>query len=130
MIVVVMIVVMVVVMIVVTEVTVVILVRAVVVLYPPVLSVPVAAEVLPPVMVGSNPMSSLVRRPSPIAVVPLVVISDRVPVALDPDKVRPWSRGKHGHGSGGWRRANPNPDRDLRVSCRSAQAKQKRQKNR
>src|SRR5579862_8608297 len=107
-----------------TEIAIVVLVRVMVVLYPPVLSIPVACEVLLPVMVWRNPTSALVRWPGPIALVPFVVTSHGVPIALDPDEVRPRTRRNHSHRSGRRRRTNPNADRELRMSRRPAQPEQ------
>jgi len=101
----------------VAEVSVVVVVPAVVVLYAAMLPVPVAGEVLLPIMVRSDPVSAFVRRPRPIALMPFVVRSYGVPIALNPDEIRPRTPGKHGHDSGRRRCANPDPDGDLRISC-------------
>ena len=55
-----------------------------VVLHAAALAVPVSDEVAPSVVAGSNPSRSRVRHSRPITVMPFVVISDRVPVAVDP----------------------------------------------
>ena len=66
------------------EVAIVIMVRVVIVLNPTVVSVPVTWKVPLSVMVRSNPVSTFIRRLGPIASVPFVVVSDRIPVAFDP----------------------------------------------
>jgi hypothetical protein len=55
-------------------------------------------------MMRPNPASSLVRRSSPIASMPLVMSSYGVPVAFDPYelRIRPY-RLNQDHASRGWR---------------------------
>src|ERR1700739_2411662 len=44
------------------------------------------------IMAWADPMRAFIRRPAPIAFMPAIVSSDRIPVAFDPEKIRTWSR--------------------------------------
>jgi hypothetical protein len=61
----------------------------VIAVYAAVLSFPIALKEPLSIVTGHDPVSSDVRRPSPITIVPFVVVSNRVPIALDPEKVGP-----------------------------------------
>jgi hypothetical protein len=92
------------------KVAVMIMIPMMVVLKPAVISIPVASKVLFSIMVGGNPMSPFVRRSSPIASVPFVVMSHRVPVTLDPNELGPWSDRSYRNYARCWRSADSDPD--------------------
>jgi hypothetical protein len=108
----------------VVEVAVVAPIPTVVVLEPAVIPVPIALEVLSPLIPGTDPASAVVRRPRPVAIVPSVVSSCRIPIAIDPEVVRSGTHGPYADNPGRRRRANPNPNRELCMSCRRAQSQQ------
>src|SRR4051794_480570 len=61
------------------------------------IAVPIPGEVAASLVSRGDPAGRMVRRAGPITGVPLIVVSPRIPVALDPDK--PWA---------GMRWQNPN----------------------
>jgi hypothetical protein len=96
----------------------------VVVLQAAAISVPVAYKILAAFMAWPNPAGSSVWRPRPIARVPLVMPSDRIPVALDPYKIRPGSWREHANYAS--RRWRPNVDSNRNLSrCRDRASQQK-----
>jgi hypothetical protein len=72
------------------EVSVSIMVPMMIVFDSTVLSVPVAHEVMAAIVVRWHPMRSLVWRASPIALMPFVVVANRIPIAFYPYKLRRW----------------------------------------
>ena len=54
------------------------------VVYPPVISIPVAVEESLSVMARYNPVSAEIRWPTPISVMPFVMVPHRRPVTLYP----------------------------------------------
>jgi hypothetical protein len=67
--------------------TVAVAIPVMVVLHATALAFPVSDEVAPPFVAGSNPSRGRVGHARPITFVPFVVISDRVPVAVDPNGI-------------------------------------------
>ena len=102
------------------EVAVMIMVRMMVVLKPSAISIPVTGEVSLSIMVRSNPMCAFIGRPGPIASVPFVVMSDWIPVTLDPNEVWPGSHGRYRNYAGCRRSADYDSDRDLGLRRRHA----------
>ena len=84
-----------------------------IVLAPAVISVPVAAVESLTIVPGAYPVCARIWSPGPIAVMPLVMVPNRVPVTVDPEEFRAWSRGKNTNFSRGRRRADSDSDRDL-----------------
>lgn len=78
------------------------------------LTFPVACEIAFPVMPRNHPYCSWIGWPAPISVMPLVVVADRVPVALNPHEFGPWSYRPHPHYPRGRWRADLDSDRNLR----------------
>ena len=58
-----------------------------VVFHPTMLAIPVSGKVASPFVAGKNPSRAEVRDARPITDVPLVMISNRVPIAFDPREV-------------------------------------------
>lgn len=90
-----------------------IMVRAVVVFDPAAISFPVACKVFPVLITRSEPISTLIWRPSPVTSMPLPMVSHRIPVALDPYIFRPGRRLNNGNDGRRWRRADRDVDGDL-----------------
>jgi hypothetical protein len=109
-------------------VAVVVVIPTMVVLETAAIPVPVAYKILAVLMAWPNPAGSRVWRPRPIAFVPLVVPSDRIPVALDPYKIRPRTWREHANDARGRWRPNVDPNRNLsgRRDCSSQQKSRKR----
>jgi len=84
---------------------------------------PIALIVHLPVMSRGNPDGARIRRTGPIALMPLIVVADRVPISLDPDIAGTRSDGSNRNYPGWRRRADPNsdPDRDLGEGGASSQ---------
>ena len=81
------------------------------------ITLPIAYEILAALMAWPNPAGSRVWRPRPITFVPLVVPSDRIPVALDPHKLRPRSWREHANHPRGRRRPDADPNGNLSRRC-------------
>jgi hypothetical protein len=88
--------------------SIVVMIPAVVVLESPSVAVPIAGVVAFAVMVGLNPARALIRRASPIAGVPSVMPTRRIPVAIDPYKIRSGASWNYGHHAGRRWRADLN----------------------
>jgi len=69
-----------------------VMVPTVIMFNPAAIYLPVALKEPLPIVVPRHPARSLVGRPSPITVMPLVIPSDGIPIALDPNELRSWWR--------------------------------------
>ena len=110
------------------EVAVVVAIPVMVVLHPAAISVPVTDEIALAIVMRSDPTSALIRRPRPIALVPFVMVSHWIPVALDPNKLGARSLRRYRNNARRWRSTNADSDGDLCVSCRHTQSEQEQQK--
>jgi hypothetical protein len=100
-------------------VSVVAVVRVVIVLNTAAISIPVTCIVPFAVVVWANPASPFVGRSSPIAFMPLVMVSHRIPIALYPQGLRSWPFW-HNHSHPGWRwRRNYDSNGNLRIDYRA-----------
>src|ERR1700730_10658884 len=88
-------------------------VPAVVVFHPAAFSLPVGFVELIPVMARPHPASPLVRRPSPVAFVPPVMPSHRVPITLYPHEFGVWSWRENANYAGRRWRAHSDPHCNL-----------------
>jgi len=78
-------------------------------------SLPVACKIPLAIMVRRNPNGSCIRRPSPVTLMPFVMVSDRIPIAFHPDKIWFWLRGMNVHDRWRWRwRSDLDSNRNLR----------------
>jgi hypothetical protein len=94
-------------------------VRVVIVLNTAAISFPVTCIVPFAVVVRSNPVSPLVGRSSPIAFMPFVMVSHRIPIALYPGELRSWPFW-HNHNRPDWRwRGNHDSNRNLCIDYRA-----------
>jgi len=102
---------------VITEVPASVVVPAVIMFKPAVFSLPITAIELPPIVMRHHPASTRVRRPSPITLMPAIMPSDRIPVALDPQELGSGGRRQNSNPAGR-RRPDGDPDRDLSAEYR------------
>jgi len=94
----------------------------VVVLNPPAIALPVASVVLAALVSWAYPTCSAIWRASPISPMPLVMVSCRIPVAIDPYEV--WPRSHRGYTNNRRRRrADPHSYRDLGSRWKRARQK-------
>src|SRR6202163_823751 len=100
-------------------------VPAVVMVDEPATAFPASGEILSTDVVRRDPVRALVRRPRPVAVVPNVARSLRIPVALDPLVVGA-GLARHAVRARRWRFANANPEGNLRMGRRGGREKQSR----
>jgi hypothetical protein len=84
---------------------------------------PATGEILSIDVVRRDPVRALIRWPRPVAVVPRVVRSLRILVALDPNVVGA-GLGRHAVRARRWRFANANPEVDLRLGRRGGEEQQ------
>jgi hypothetical protein len=99
-------------------------VPVVIVLEAPAVAFPVPLEESTAIMMRHDPARSRIWRPGPISVVPLVVMADRIPVALDPDVLGGGTRGQNADYTGWWRRADLYSNRYLSAQRSRGQEKQ------
>jgi hypothetical protein len=98
---------------------VVVVVRVVIVLNTAAMTFPVAGIVSLAIVVWANPASPFVGRSRPVAFVPLVVISHRIPITLHPHGLRSWPFWhNHNHPGRRWRGYHDS-NGNLRIDCRA-----------
>ena len=97
-----------------------VLVPLVIVINTAVISVPVPCIKLLSIVVRSDPSSPLIRRSCPITVMPLIVISDWIPITVDIRVTGTRAPRHNANHTGTWRRTNSNAERDLRLRYRCA----------
>jgi hypothetical protein len=88
------------------------MIPAMIVLDAPAVSSPVALVELAAFIAGTDPIRTWIRSPSPITPVPLVMVSHRIPVSIDPYKARTWTCRNDANDSRGGR-PNSYSDRNL-----------------
>ena len=82
------------------------------------------------IVARADPAGTLIRREAPIAVMPAIVASGRIPVAANPCKFRTGLCGNHGDDAWlGWR-TNTDPNRYLRASGDTDQRHRRQQNGR
>jgi hypothetical protein len=106
---------------VVVVVAVVFIIPMMIVLHAATASLPVTLEELATLIAWTRPMGALVWCERPVAPVPLVMVSDRIPVAADPCIARPWAHRSNRYDRR-WRRADPYSDRNLSLGQRCKRA--------
>jgi hypothetical protein len=92
---------------------VVVVIPVVVVLQSPAIAIPVPHKILSTFMARADPARAGIGRPRPIALVPLVVLSVGIPIALNPHKVRSGACWNHGQHSRGRRSSDVDSNRNL-----------------
>ena len=100
-------------------------VRVVIVFNPAAIALPVAGVVSLAIVARLNPMCSLIWWPSPIALVPFVVLAHRIPISCYPHvpRGRAWWNNRN---NSRWRRCpNDDSDRNLGFSCPGQNEKQR-----
>jgi hypothetical protein len=98
-----------------SKIAVVVTVPVVVVFNPSALTDPVTCKKLAAFITGNVPTRADVWGLSPVALVPLPMVSDGIPITVHPDEFRCGSRRHDVNHSGWWRGTNPDADRDLRT---------------
>jgi hypothetical protein len=68
-----------------------VVVPVVIVFQPATVSVPVTRIKLLSIMVRLDPPSAFIGRSSPIALMPFVMVADRIPITTYPCELRPWA---------------------------------------
>ena len=96
------------------------LIRMVIVFNAAAVSFPIPRIISFAVVAWCNPVSSLIRRSSPIAFMPLVMIPHGIPITLHPHVVRVWPCRHNDNGPGRRWRRNYDSDGNLRVNCRAS----------
>jgi hypothetical protein len=97
-----------------------VLVPLVIVINVAVIPVPISCIKLLSIVVRSDPSSPLIGRPSPITVMPPIVISDGIPITVDIRVTGTRAPRYDANHSGTWRRTDSNAERDLRMRYRCA----------
>ena len=93
-------------------------IRAMVVIEPAPVSVPVAQVKLPAVISRPDPPGAPVRRACPVSVVPTIVVAGGIPITIDPEELRSRSTRQRAHHARRWGRADSEAERYLRVGDR------------
>lgn len=97
-------------------------VPAMIMLEPPVVTIPVAGIKLATLVPGSDPRRAVIWRPGPISSVPPIPMTYRIPIPVYPIIIRVRRNGANTHHAGTWWRPNPNSKGYLSaVSRRSGQ---------
>jgi hypothetical protein len=101
-----------------------VVVPVVIVFQPAAVSVPVTRVILLSIMVRLDPSCAFIGRSSPIAVMPFIVVPDRIPITTDPCELRPWTWWDNADFAGMRRRTDSDTKRYLGVRCRCTGEKQ------
>jgi hypothetical protein len=94
------------------EIPIMVVIPMMIVLNPSMLAVPISGEIAGSIVIWGDPTGARVRGTRPIARVPLIMSSDRVPVAPNPGIIRTRARGNRDY-SGRRRRAYSDTHTDL-----------------
>src|SRR5713226_1185047 len=92
------------------------LVPAVIVLHPAVFSFPIPFIVLPALIAWRPPPSATIWRPGPVTLMPLPVVSDRIPIAFDPNILGSGLGRKNADDT--WRRRRADSDANRNLSAK------------
>jgi len=76
---------------------------------------PIALKEAFTVVVRHHPDSARIRWTRPVAIMPLVMVTDRIPVTRNPKETRARSDRRDSNHSRRWGRTNPYPNGDLAV---------------
>lgn len=96
---------------------------AMVMLDPAARASPIAINIQSAFMARSNPVGALIRRTSPIPIVPAVMAADRIPVALHPNIPRTGRDRADRDDSWRWRGSDVNSDRYAAKSAAGGEEK-------
>jgi hypothetical protein len=103
-----------------------VLVPVVVVLIPAVFSLPITLIVPSAFIAGYEPLSARIRCPSPITLVPLPMVTDRIPVTVNPNVIGTRLNGTNTFVTRRRRRSDLNTERDLSPKSRTGQKRQEK----
>jgi hypothetical protein len=81
-------------------------VPVVIVIKPSMRAIPIAGKELVAIVPRSDPSCAFIGRPRPISVVPPVMTSNGIPIAVNPEEAGSWGYGPHPHHSRRGRRAD------------------------
>jgi hypothetical protein len=95
-----------------------IMIPVVIVLDTAAVSFPIASIVLAALIARRHPVRAVIRRASPITVVPFVMVSYRIPVTIDPCIIRAWTRRNDADNRSRRRRADSDSKRNLSAGRR------------
>src|SRR4051812_37912783 len=102
------------------EIAVLVVVGFVIVSHLPPVPVPVTLKELTSIMMRCDPASGRVRRSSPVTLMPLVFVSHRIPITVDPNVVGARTAGHDSNDAGRRGRTNSDSHRDLSTVYRHA----------
>jgi hypothetical protein len=83
---------------------------------PAVITFPVAVIKPSTIVARTDPTRACIRRTCPIACVPAIMPAHWVPVTIDPDESRSWTRGMYVNDARRWWRTDPDTNTHLSVS--------------
>ena len=89
-------------------------VAVVIVIYPAMAAIPIARVELLPIVVGLNPVRTLIRGTRPVAIMPPIMPAYRIVVTTDPNIAGARTPGLNANYARPRRRANPDSYRQLR----------------
>jgi len=95
----------------------------------PALAFPTTLVIALPIIPRRHPVRASIRGASPVCVMPLVVVPDRIPVAVNPKEIRPRASRNHANDARGRRWADYYSDRNL-AENRTASQQHQREKPR
>jgi hypothetical protein len=104
-----------------------VVVPTMVMIEPAMIAVPVASVKTLSIVSRPDPTRALIRRASPVPVVPPITASVGVPVAIYPDEFRPRTRRKNPNHPRSRRRADSDSDGNLAKDRRSTHERQQQQ---
>jgi hypothetical protein len=102
---------------VVAEIAVTVAVPPVIVIKPAVVAIPISREELSSFISRPHPYGAGVWWPAPIPVMPLVVVSNRVPITVHPEVIRSGRARSRAYNARWRRRSNSHADGQLRKTC-------------
>ena len=88
--------------------------------------VPISTKEAISLIARRNPAVAGIDWTRPVAFMPFIVVSYRIPIALHPNEFRAWTRRKNANHSRGRWRTNSNPDRNLAVHGSCCQKNQRK----
>jgi hypothetical protein len=90
--------------------TAVVVIPTMVVLHAAAFTLPISGEIAPSVISGRNPSRGRIRHAGPITAVPLIVVSNRIPITVDPIEIRAGADRTRTNHPQRWGRANGDSD--------------------
>jgi hypothetical protein len=85
----------------------------VIVCHDAVVALPMSFKKTLSIVARTNPDGAAVRRPGLVPRTPMVMSADRIPISVDPNKVRAWTCRAQMKDAGRWGWSDADPDRNL-----------------